>query len=60
VLVEALRRTGPKPTRAKLLAVLNDFRYDTGGGLEVAYSPQDHTGIDYVDLSIISGGRFKR
>ncbi|MDR6534334.1 ABC transporter substrate-binding protein [Variovorax soli] len=60
VLVEALRRTGPKPTRAKLLATLNDFRYDAGGGLEVGYSPQDHTGIDYVDLSIISGGRFKR
>ncbi|WP_077000251.1 ABC transporter substrate-binding protein [Variovorax sp. KK3] len=60
VLVEALRRTGPKPTRARLLAVLNDFRYDTGGGLEVSYSSQDHTGIDYVDLSIISGGRFKR
>jgi branched-chain amino acid transport system substrate-binding protein len=60
VLVEALRRAGPKPTRAKLIAVLNDFRYDAGGGLEVAYSPQDHTGIDYVDLSIISGGRFKR
>ena len=60
VMVEALRRAGPKPTRAKLLAVLNDFRYDVGGGLEVGYSPQDHTGIDYVDLSIISGGRFKR
>ncbi|MGK6308834.1 ABC transporter substrate-binding protein [Variovorax sp. DT-64] len=60
VMVEALRRAGPKPTRARLLAVLNDFRYDPGGGLEVSYSPQDHTGIDYVDLSIISGGRFKR
>ena len=60
VMVEALRRAGPKPTRARLLAVLNDFRYDAGGGLEVGYSPQDHTGIDYVDLSIISGGRFKR
>ncbi|MBT2299449.1 ABC transporter substrate-binding protein [Variovorax paradoxus] len=60
VMVEALRRAGPKPTRAKLLAVLNSFQYDVGGGIEVSYSPQDHSGIDYVDLSIISGGRFKR
>ncbi|MBJ2157274.1 ABC transporter substrate-binding protein [Variovorax sp. IB41] len=60
VLVEALRRTGPKPTRARLLATLNSFQYDVGGGLDVSYSPTDHSGIDYVDLSIISEGRFKR
>jgi len=60
VLVEALRRTGPKPTRARLVATLNRFQYDVGGRLEVNYSPQDHTGIDYVDLSIVSEGRFRR
>ena len=60
VLVEALRRTGPKPTRARLVATLNNFQYDVGGGLDVNYSPTDHSGIDYVDLSIISEGRFKR
>ncbi|MDH6591464.1 branched-chain amino acid transport system substrate-binding protein [Variovorax sp. TBS-050B] len=60
VLVEALRRTGPKPTRAKLLATLNSLQYDLGSGLDVSYSPQDHTGIDFVDLSIVSDGRFKR
>jgi branched-chain amino acid transport system substrate-binding protein len=60
VLVEALRRTGPKPTRARLLATLNSFQYDLGGGLDVSYSPTDHSGIDYVDLSIVSDGRFKR
>ncbi len=60
VLVEALRRTGPKPTRAKLIATLNSFQYDAGGGVEVTYSPTDHSGIDYVDLSIVSEGRFKR
>ncbi|REM68691.1 amino acid ABC transporter substrate-binding protein, partial [Mycobacterium tuberculosis] len=57
VMVEALRRTGPKPTRAKLIATLNSFQYDVGGGLDVSYSPTDHTGIDYVDLSIVSDGR---
>ena len=60
VLVEALRRAGPQPTRAKVLTALSNFRFDAGGGLEVNYSPQDHSGIDYVDLSIVSGGRFKR
>ncbi|MET3497719.1 ABC transporter substrate-binding protein [Variovorax boronicumulans] len=60
VLVEALRRAGPRPTRAKLIATLNRFKYDLGGGLDVSYSPTDHSGIDYVDLSIVSEGRFKR
>ncbi|CAA2108579.1 ABC transporter substrate-binding protein [Variovorax paradoxus] len=60
VLVEALRRTGPKPTRARLIATLNSFQYDMGGGIDVSYSPTDHTGIDYVDLSIVSDGRFRR
>lgn len=61
VLVEALRRAGPKPTRPKVLAALESLRnFDLGGGLEVSYSPQDHSGIDFADLSIISGGKFKR
>ena len=60
VLVEALRRAGPAPTRAKVQAALEGLRNFDLGGLEVSYSPQDHTGIDYADLSIISQGRFKR
>ncbi len=60
VLVEALRRTGPKPTRTRLLAALDGLRAYDLGGLEVTYSPQDHSGIDFADLSIISEGRFKR
>jgi branched-chain amino acid transport system substrate-binding protein len=60
VLVEALRRAGPKPTRAKVLAALDSMRNFDLGGLEVSYSPQHHSGIDFADLSIISDGRFKR
>lgn len=61
VLVEALRRAGPKPTRPRVLAALESIRgFDLGGGLDVSYSPTDHTGIDFADLSIISEGRFKR
>ncbi|MES2783839.1 MAG: ABC transporter substrate-binding protein [Pseudomonadota bacterium] len=61
VLVEALRRAGPKPTREKVLAALGKMaRYDLGG-LEVGYGPSDHTGLDFADLSIIGqDGKFKR
>ncbi|MFT3778857.1 MAG: ABC transporter substrate-binding protein [Ottowia sp.] len=61
VLVEALRRAGPKPTREKIIDALNGMqRYDLGG-LELAFSPTDHTGLNYVELSIIGrDGRFRR
>jgi ABC-type branched-subunit amino acid transport system substrate-binding protein len=60
VLVEALRRSGSKPTREKLLASLENFRYDIGG-LEVSYDKNNHTGLDFADLSIITAdGRFRR
>lgn len=31
------------------------------GGLEVSFSPTDHTGLEFVDLSIIGqDGKFRR
>lgn len=62
VLVEGLRRAGAKPTRASLTAALDGLQgFDLGGGLVVSYSPADHTGLDFADLSIIDAkGRFKR
>jgi ABC-type branched-subunit amino acid transport system substrate-binding protein len=61
VLVEALRRAGPKPTREKIQTALEGLRKFDIGGLEVSFSPTDHTGLDFADLSIIgSDGRFKR
>ena len=61
VLVEGLRRAGAKPDRARLHAALEGLsRYDLGG-LELSYSSTDHSGLDFVDLSIIGGdGRFRR
>jgi len=60
VLVEALRRSGPKPTREKLQTSLENFKYDIGG-LEVSYDKSNHTGLDFADLSIITAdGRFRR
>jgi branched-chain amino acid transport system substrate-binding protein len=61
VLVEALRHAGPKPTREKIQAALENLRKFDLGGLEVSFSPTDHTGLDFADLSIIgSDGRFRR
>ena len=61
VLVEGLRRAGPKPTREKIAAALDGMQKYDLGGLEVGYSPSDHTGLDFVDLSIIDAkGRFRR
>ena len=62
VLVEALNRTGANPTREKLQRTLDNFKpYDLGGKLIVEFSPKDHTGLRYADLSIITyDGKFKR
>ncbi len=61
VLVEALRRTGDKPTRARIQTALEGLNKFDIGGLEVNFSPQDHTGLDFADLSIItSDGKFRR
>ena len=61
VLVAGLNRAGPKPTREKLQAALEGMRKLDIGGLEISYSPDDHTGLDFADLSIIgSDGKFKR
>lgn len=61
VLVEALRRAGPAPTREKLVASLNGLRKFDIGGMEVNFTPTDHTGTEYSDLSIIAeDGRFRR
>ena len=61
VLVEALRRAGPKPGRESLHAALEGLRKYDVGGLELSYSSTDHSGLDFSDLSIIStDGRFLR
>jgi len=61
VLVEALRRAGPQPTRERVQAALQGLQKFDIGGLEVSFSPKDHTGMDFADLSIITAdGRFRR
>ena len=61
VLVEALRRAGPRPTRQALVKALEGMKHYDFGGLEVNYSPASHNGMDFVELSIIGAdGKFKR
>ncbi len=61
VLVEGLKRAGAKPTREKIQADLESIRKFDIGGLEVNYSLEDHTGLDFADLSIIgTDGKFRR
>lgn len=61
VLTEGLRRTGAKPTRERLIAALETLRPFDLGGLELSFGPDDRTGLDFADLSIIGNdGRFLR
>lgn len=61
VLVEALRRAGPSPSRAKIQTALESMKKFDLGGLEVSFGSDDHTGLDFADLSIIgTDGKFKR
>lgn len=64
VLVAALRRADKESkaiTRASVKRALDSLdRYDLGG-LEISYSPNDHSGLDFADLSIIGkDGTFRR
>jgi branched-chain amino acid transport system substrate-binding protein len=61
VLAEDLRRTGANPTGDKLRAALDAMRSFDIGGMDVSDSINDHTGLDFVDLSIINkDGKFTR
>ncbi|MFT3953508.1 MAG: ABC transporter substrate-binding protein [Piscinibacter sp.] len=61
VLVAALKRAGPSPTRAKIQQALETMSKVDIGGLEVSFSPTDHTGLEFVDLSIVGAdGKFRR
>ena len=61
VLIEALKRAGRDPTPDRIRVALEGMKQVDLGGLELSFSPGDHTGLDYADLSIIGpDGRFRR
>jgi ABC-type branched-subunit amino acid transport system substrate-binding protein len=59
VLVEAIKRSGTKPTRDSLLAALNGMSKLDFGGYAVSFSASNHTASDHVYLTIIGkDGKF--
>ena len=61
VLVEGLKRAGKNPSREQLRDALESFNRVDIGSMEVSFSPTDHSGLDYADLSIVGeDGRFRR
>jgi len=56
VLVEALKRAGPKPTREGFMQALDGLKSYDAGGYVVAFSPSNHNGSSFVELTIIGQG----
>lgn len=60
VLVAGLKRAGKNPTRESLVDGLASMGKVDFGGFTVNFSPSNHNGSSYVDLTIISrGGTFR-
>ncbi len=57
VLVEALRRSGNKPSRERVQAALEGMQAFDLGGMELSYSNSNHNGLDFSDLSIVNASR---
>ncbi len=55
VLVEALRRAGPAPTRAKVIRSLETMGAYDMGGITVNYSPTNRVGSKFVEVTVIGG-----
>jgi ABC-type branched-subunit amino acid transport system substrate-binding protein len=53
VVVEALHRAGKEPTREKLITALEGMSNVDMGGFIVNFSPTNHSGSKFVDLTMI-------
>ena len=53
VLVEALRRVGPAPSRAKVVKALESLQSYDLGGITLGYSPTNRVGSRYVEVTVI-------
>jgi ABC-type branched-subunit amino acid transport system substrate-binding protein len=56
VLVEALRKAGPTPTRPAFVAALEGLQADLGG-VKVEYSARSHQGLKGIFHTVVKGGR---
>lgn len=55
VMVDGLRRAGPRPTRESLIAGLESMGDQSYGGFSVSFSPADHVASTFVELSMLTG-----
>jgi len=53
VAVQALRRAGPQPTRQSFMRELDALRDFDVGGYTVGFSPTNHNGSAFVELTVI-------
>ena len=61
VMVEGLKRAGPKPTAESLQKGLESFKTLDIGGIAVAYRPGEHRGLTFSELSMLKAdGRYLR
>ncbi len=61
VMVEGLKRSGKDLTREKLIAALESMNGVDVGEFMVSFSPTNHSGSKYVDLTMIGrAGKFIR
>jgi ABC-type branched-subunit amino acid transport system substrate-binding protein len=59
VVTEGLKRAGKNLTRESFVAGLESMREVDIGGFKVSFTPQNHEGSKYTDLTIIArGGKF--
>lgn len=60
-LLEGLRSSGTSPTPAGMHDARESIRNFNLGSLPIGYSPTQHTGLDFAELSIVTPrGRFRR
>ena len=53
VAVQALRRAGPQPTRQSFMRELDALRDFDVGGYTLSFSPTNHNGSSFVELTVI-------
>ena len=53
VMVEAMRKSGPKLTREAFMRELDSMKGYDAGGYIVAFSPTNHNGSSFVELTVI-------
>ena len=53
ILVEAIRRSGADPTRAKVISQLQKMSSYEVGGFKVSFSPENRVGSKFVKVTVI-------